>query len=857
MSPRRKERWYSIEGQRHSHRRAMDSSKGSRHLISLIVLLVLTLIAIRQVSDPKRVERVATAVGLLRTSQNSDPQPPRLPTASQENLPEDPQLVSWTLVSSQPAMETQAQIFERLMDLAPPGLVSAMAYQDLIARDSKIPTRPIPENELRDRAEWLASSKERVTRWIELSDSMSAEHELLSSIWTFLDRMSESSAREDPVPEEGQQAPLAFQLALERALVGQFADNTPWRSSDRNPLMRSTQRAVLLGEAFRSGKLVPEILPAIAVPQLMGDIDALRGRAVRISGRIALIDQNASLAVEDPKIRTYQVLWLRPDDGSNQPIIIHVPSSLDIPADRIKKDASMVVSGIVTKRRAYASNRGGDIAPVVVASHLQPLEPRDPATPAILSEEQQSLALRWQKTQAAKPWTPPVDIGGALQRIEQRIGKRARDLQAHLMQVDLADPERIDTLARDEQVQAILVGLQQVAEELQLLSQANWNPIDTDALPLKTRRGLVTQVRRIAIEKEPFPGWQWKELYACALQSTPDDNEGSHGIVFTHHIPNLWREAASLRQPVIATGLIFQAQGNSGTEFMISPSLEWRKPDDEPSSELAPHLPLGWKSLLDRGWNLNWIDMLESLQGKPMTARESEPFYRLLRCSNSPLASGTDPSELVLSVMQAIQRAETGKSNRRSTANDTSSSGHRAQGTVQIRRVQRIEVSDPDQQNWLGADHYYQLDGFADIGPNRITIRYEETDQPLVFEKEFPITLVARKVPESLLIEADDALPGQTQAWYPRTRVAVAGWFYRMWRFKTTQVSEATQGKESQLGPMMVIDRFEAAAPPAIEGASKMSPTWVKAIALMIGVLGGLWILLQIRQGIRNPRSRR
>ncbi|MFN9985949.1 MAG: hypothetical protein ACK52S_10390, partial [Pirellula sp.] len=73
MAPRRRERWYSIEGQRRNHETAMQSSHGPRRLISLVVLLVLTLIMIQQVSDPRRVARVAGAVGLLPGESSANP----------------------------------------------------------------------------------------------------------------------------------------------------------------------------------------------------------------------------------------------------------------------------------------------------------------------------------------------------------------------------------------------------------------------------------------------------------------------------------------------------------------------------------------------------------------------------------------------------------------------------------------------------------------------------------------------------------------------------------------------------------------------------------------------------------------
>ncbi|MBU6239472.1 MAG: hypothetical protein KGQ51_16740 [Planctomycetes bacterium] len=898
MSARRRERWYSMEGQRRIHRSALESTKGPRHLISLVVLLALTLIAMRQVSDPKRVGRVASAVGLLPSGKTASD----TLSSEQEKVPEnaispqpihsnektdgsqaqeDPKLAAtkaWILVSSSPDIESQAQILSRLLDAAPANLVSNLAFEYLIAKSSEIPMMELNENEVKERTAWLGDSKKQILRWTELSESLSRDHSLLTNLWKLFDRLSEPIAEEDLAPPELKDSFKAFQLALDRALLNQFADNTPWRSSDRVPLMRTTQRAVSIGEAVKDGTLVPEALPSVAIPQLMGDTDSLRGRTVRIAGQIALVDQAASLTVADPRISDYGVLWLRPDDGSNQPIIVHVPKSLAIPDEELAKDRSVIVSGIVAKRRAYASNRGGEIAPVVVAAHIQAFDPAAPIAFAGLTEEQRKSASIWQQPLPVKRWTPPADISGALERIEQRIGPRIKPIEALVAEQSLDDPNFVEALACDQAVQATLDGLQRVTDEVQLAADPTGQGRRLKDSRIRECRGLITQVRRVPIEKEPFPGWPWKEVYVCSLEPHPADEPNSSCMIMTQHVPSQWLRTSELRQPVIARGLAFDVANAKAKTLLISPAVQWREEATAASSDstatvgdstsYAPTLPAGWTALLKRGWNLDWIDTIEGLQGKPMTARESQAFYSMLGCSKQPfdaaqIAGLETPkgketaNNQTLSVMQSIQRAETRKSKRDAPGQDAASSGYRVKGVAEVRRVQRVDVRNPQEQQWLGADHYYQLDGFADIGNSRITIRYDESVEPIVFEKEFPVTLVALKVPDSLLVDAADAIPGEAQAWYPRTRVSVSGWFYRMWRFKTTQVSEATNNKEAQQGPLLVIDRFDDPPARQVSGASNTSPQWIAITTLAIGIVGGLWILRQVRQELQSGRRKR
>lgn len=246
-----------------------------------------------------------------------------------------------------------------------------------------------------------------------------------------------------------------------------------------------------------------------------------------------------------------------------------------------------------------------------------------------------------------------------------------------------------------------------------------------------------------------------------------------------------------------------------------------------------------------------------------MSGRESQAFYEMLRASTRSLESDENvtPSD-VLSVMDSIQRAEKRKALRSSKKDEAvpsnalaASAGYFIDGVVQIRRVQRIEVRDPKEQDWLGSDHYFQLDGFADIGRSRITVRYDDIAEPLIFEKEFPVTLVAARLPDSLFVDANDRTAGESQAWYPRARMAVSGWFYRMWRFKTTQVSEATNDKEAQQGPLLVVRQFSDPPPLQTANASNASPFWVTAWTSIIGGVGALWILYWIRRGIAPRRA--
>ena len=133
MTPKRRERWYSLDGQRRIHQSALQSNNGPRRLISLVVLLLLVMMMIQQVSDPKKVAKVAGAVGLIpldaSKSTKSDNSTPgsedhsdsqiagALEASSQETSLE---VESLGLSSSDSSVDLGSQVFEQLMRNLPP-----------------------------------------------------------------------------------------------------------------------------------------------------------------------------------------------------------------------------------------------------------------------------------------------------------------------------------------------------------------------------------------------------------------------------------------------------------------------------------------------------------------------------------------------------------------------------------------------------------------------------------------------------------------------------------------------------------------------------------------------------------------
>ncbi|MBM3963751.1 MAG: hypothetical protein FJ308_01605 [Planctomycetes bacterium] len=1003
MAPRRRERWYSIEGQRRNHESAKQSSHGPRRLISLVILLVLTLMMIQQVSDPRRVAKVAGAVGLLPNETIASPLtqsstgsiangvadsgrpsasgPPEMLSiwklangkSSNPNIkanensgelensvehfgdgPTDEQLQDLFLFHGDPAIQLQSEILESLLVSSSSGLLFQLCRSEFGAsakvKSSSTSSLEAGAGDSKSQldtvhgdvgAEWFQSAQSKLTRWIELSDSKSLEHGILVELSRTFERWGElrddsngsgasgdggASSMAAPTADSMSRFQRAFQLALDRRLLYTFSDNTPWKSNERWPLTRTTQRAVALHEAIKAGWILPEMVPSTSIPQLVSLTDELRGKGVRISGTIKLVDREAEVGVSGGQEITYGVVWLQPDDLSNQPVVVHVPDAIHSPHTLMAKDTPVTVTGLLTKRRAYASARGGEIAPVIVAADLR--SPMLAGTPApTLSSLQQSIAKAIASPTSGS-WQPPIDYEGPKQLIVEKLGSRLDTIVAMSRSSDATDLSRVRDYAVSENTIGILLGLERFQEEIEILTQrgpVSLPPMEpSDHQPshpqkrLRRIQGIVRSVVPVPIEQPPFPGLEWKQLYAVTVLSPPsqfdaamaanDVSEGSTTIAITKEVPSYWLQSNAIGQPCELIGLLLTPVVDlpaNAPHTMLCSGLRWCESESvafhdfsvKESGSLGgssavqgngrdQRLPLGWQMLLQRGWDLSWLDRLESLQGQSMTSKESKAFYTMIAASRVPSqvskptevspsgleapnkaldeVSSANPSEQ-LAMMPLIRRAEGTKKRRGVPTEALHSVGLRTQATVQVRRVQRIEVDDPRWQPILGSTHYFQIDGLADIGRNKIEINYGEGNEPVVFQREFPITLVAATVPSWLLVDSGDADPSSSQSWYPRMRTDVEGWFYRMWKYKTTQVSIATNDTQFQQGPMVVVDRIELGKPlDATNSNPRATTSWSTIVTTLAGfaIIGWIaWKLqrhqLSKRQHEAHAKSRR
>jgi len=885
-----------MDGQRRIHQSALQSNAGPRRLISLIVLLVLVLIMIQQVSDPKKVGKVAGAVGLLpQSTQNNATQnnPPQSNTASPSNpsgassvlapqsptdLPKSTDLPSEQvpdglstavealgLASPDPDVERQSQVLEVLLKNLPDGVKATLADRLFGILDQRAPQSPDPTASDRQAGLklWSSDAQRSILRWIDLSDSTTADHTMLTEVRESLERWTQLE------PLAGFQRSL--QLAMDRALMSDLADNTPWKTTERLALARLLVRASDLSRQFDTSIRI-DAVPTIAIPQLLSQTDTLRGRCFRTLGTIGRIDQPSSMELADGRKLNYSVFWLRPEDLSDQPINVYVPEGVAA-ARELQVGDSLHVAGLIAKRRAYASKRGGEIAPVLIATGLLLDDASEPQGPS-LANNGQSLVISKELARLRNPipWIPPVDRQIPLDLVE-------RALSGHLGKIPFGSSETndVDSLAKNTSVLASLATVLKFQNEIDtVVSGDNSAMLAVAPNPLEFQgqgllgawHGQVIEARTIRIDPNLMPGLGWKEVYALKLAPNLQ--------VIAKDVPALWLSASALNQPICVQGLGLismekesQPQGGNPRvpQVVVASRVAWQSHRSatgsstaQQASGLQPELSAGWSALLRSNWDLAFCDAIELLQGQSLTSKDTRPFYTLLAASNEPQSQETQAR--AYSVMEWIRRTESMKSNKSLVREQQRSVGERIDARVQIRRIQRVDVRNAQSQAWLGSNHYFQLDGLADIGPSRIEVKYGKDYEPIAYEREFPITLVATKLPAWLLSdpttlisssdlsqETIDLDSASSIAWTTKIRVDVSGYAYRIWRFRTPQVSAVTQDTGYQQAPMLVVDRWNLPEGPLVsdslesDRASVPSNMWSigSILTTLLGLLAIAW----------------
>jgi hypothetical protein len=163
----------------------------------------------------------------------------------------------------------------------------------------------------------------------------------------------------------------------------QVLDERAWQAVEDNTVLRSAEHEAW----FRSWELlespaaqaVTRANSPVSFVQLFSQPDAYRGRVVQVSGTARL---GYHIVSRDQRfgIDGYYVVWLRPADGSNAPMVVYlrtVPTGFPQLGERAPgQDGTVLqekvtVTGVFFKRWLYGSRGGLNLAPLILGRITQ------------------------------------------------------------------------------------------------------------------------------------------------------------------------------------------------------------------------------------------------------------------------------------------------------------------------------------------------------------------------------------------------------------------------------------------------------------------------------------------------------
>ena len=327
--------------------------------------------------------------------------------------------------------------------------------------------------------------------------------------------------------------------------------------------------------------------------------------------------------------------------------------------------------------------------------------------------------------------------------------------------------------------------------------------------------GIVESISPVAVPESLVDFVEFERIHLLMTEGSEDNSSIQ---IYVANIPRGLKSGDRIK----ASGV--QLSGPNQKAKIAVPSLEWF-----PASVPDPGLAM----LVDAGIDLTLIERMKQRQRKPLEAEDGDAFYGLLAHSPFPTESLTNVSPIQLLTKPA------------------DFTGMMIGIRVDVVQCTRVAVSNPDRSDELGSDHYYQLDGFVDLGDQEVVIRSsDDSAEPVTFGGRYPISLVSRTVPESLL-------PVNVNAANQSRLVDVDGIFFRLWSYQSDLMRKS---KLDQFGPLVVASDFDLVGRSRQDSVGVGRIGIVASAALVIGVLAvTIWHFVTSRQdrAIRRRRQER
>lgn len=398
-------------------------------------------------------------------------------------------------------------------------------------------------------------------------------------------------------------------------------------------------------------------------------------------------------------------------------------------------------------------------------------------------------------------------------------------------------------------------------------------------LHVRTLSGWVRLATPVALSESQKSWFQLKDderLYRVELQlqqelfgnssSGPDvsaepapnsDDNAELVTLYCTEVPQMWLSSVQLRQPSRFEVLAFEDVSQPSKILCgLAFRPQWLLPTDMPVRELerllTPILPQHYLELGRLGWDLANLETIAAHNQQALSSEEATGFYSLLHIMGTKQSEAAAKSVSMTTLPAERPPVEGAFAQPLLILSQSRQSiGKEITWPVRIVSATAVEVDHAEHRHHLGAESYIQLDGFVDIGTDRVRFQPAGADQAasaLEFEGEFPVTIVTR-VESQLTSERRSG--ANLQGWSVGKYAVVTGRFYRLWSYQSELVKSSGQAAR-QIAPLVIASSLAPTAPPVRGKAREIGWFGWALCGAMVVILAGI-----VSSSLARPRRKR
>ncbi len=332
-------------------------------------------------------------------------------------------------------------------------------------------------------------------------------------------------------------------------------------------------------------------------------------------------------------------------------------------------------------------------------------------------------------------------------------------------------------------------------------------------------KGNVRAVERMSVPESLAELLEFKQFYRVEIDAIAGAEPGdvaSNASIYLMQIQVGLAPGDMISAASVVIGLDGGDDASKPSTAFAAARLRWT-----PSKSTS----VGMKLLADEGVDISGVSSLASRNRQSLQSADGDAFYSMMAAASSVASKNVPQAESIRPVMLLQEPEEW--------------IGDWIRLEVDTIRITMIAVTEPARQRQLGGDAYYQIDAIGDLGNVVIELQRPE-GAPVRFENRFPVSIVMAKLPEFLVRKMQDDAGESLGVQMVSMRVAVDGFFFRLWSYENDRMSQDGQGE--QIGPLVVASRMTSLEIPGSDpiGVSKIG--YIAAGAVIIGLaLAWLW----------------